>query len=74
MSKDKDLDNLDKAALNALLSATPTAIHAKLDILKQALDNKTYTVNSERIAEELLPQDTSHSSCTKEIEQPETIE
>lgn len=62
MSDKENPKNLDKAALNALLSATPDAIHAKLDVLKKALDDKTYTVGSERIAEAIL-----------EISQPEKV-
>jgi|GEM_PF-6438789 len=54
MSQEKDVKNLDKAALNALLSASPEAIQAKLDILKQAISDGTYTANHERIAEELI--------------------
>lgn len=54
MSEKKDVDNLDKATLNALLSASPEAIQAKLDILKRAISEGTYTANHERIAEALI--------------------
>ena len=54
MSKKSDLQNLDKATLGGLLNASPTAIDAKLEILKKSLQNKTYNINSNIIAEALL--------------------
>ena len=54
MSKKSDSQNLDKASVGGLLNASPTAIDAKLEILKKALQNKTYNINSNIIAKALL--------------------
>ena len=45
---------LDRAEINARLLNTSLAHETKLNILKEALETKTYHINSNRIAEGLL--------------------
>jgi hypothetical protein len=73
MSDEQDTkDNaLNQAALGALLSASPDAINTKIKLLKEALDNNTYTTNSKLIVSKLL-EGTAHehhpSNVSKEPE------
>jgi anti-sigma28 factor (negative regulator of flagellin synthesis) len=59
-------DTLDQAALGALLSASPDAINTKLELLKEALDNSTYTVNSKHIASKLF-EGTTHENIPSTV-------
>ncbi len=70
--KENTNDNtLEEAALGALLSAGPDAINTKVKVLKEALDNNTYTVNSEQIASKLL-ENAAHSTKPSTVSSKET--
>ena len=67
----KDDNTLDQAALGALLSASPDAINTKLELLKEVLKNKTYTINSEHIASKLLENTTCENQPSNVSKEPE---
>jgi len=61
---------LDRAKLNALLFNNPLAHETKLNLLKEALANNKYCINSEHIAASLIDY-TKKTVPSKQAEQTE---
>lgn len=67
MKKTAQDTTLDRAELNARLLNNPLTHETKLNLLKEALETNTYTINSSRIAAGFLKQ-TKQRFKIKEVE------
>lgn len=66
--KDTQQNNLEYAELSALLSSSEDAVSTKIELLKEALKNETYTINSERIAAQMLEQTEPEETPSEQAE------